>query len=109
MLNDSQGAHMTVSIEQMAAALDSTFVAHTAAGEIALTLVEASEAPRRGLPAHLRTPLTLILAGPAAPILDDDHYVLDHPVLGRNQWFMSPIASHAHAVQAGQRYQVIFS
>jgi hypothetical protein len=100
---------MTVSIEQMTTALESTFVAHTAAGEIALTLVEAREAPRRGIPAQFRTPMTLILAGPADPVLYDDHYFLDHPVLGRHQWFMSPIMSTAPgAGPARQRYQIIF-
>lgn len=101
---------MTVSIEQMTAALDSIFVAHTAAGEIALTLVAAREAPRRGMPVQFRTPMTLILTGPATPVLYDDHYVLDHAELGRHQWFMSPIAPAAPAAApAGQRYQVIFA
>lgn len=101
---------MTVSIEQMTAALESTFVAHTAAGAIGLTLIEASERPRRDMPAQFRTPMTLILDGPVTPILYDDHYVLDHPVLGRQQWFMSPIASNAPPGAAPrQRYQVIFA
>ena len=101
---------MTVTIEQMTAVLDSTFVAHTAAGAIALTLVEASERARNGLPAQFRTSLSLILTGPREPVLSDDHYVLDHPVLGRNQWFMAPIAPRpASTPAAHQRYQIIFS
>ncbi|RSZ55105.1 hypothetical protein HF313_24755 [Massilia atriviolacea] len=104
---------MTVSIEQFTGALDSAFIAHTAAGDIALTLVEATELPRRGLPEQFRTPLTLIFAGPPAPVLYDDHYVLDHPALGRHQWFMTPISSLASlprsAGPAGQRYQVVFA
>lgn len=100
---------MTVSIEQMAAALDSTFVAHTAAGEIALTLVEARQMPRRGLPERFLAPMTLILSGPADPVLYDDHYYLDHPVLGRHQWFMTPISSAPGAGPARQRYQIVFA
>ncbi|UUZ47833.1 hypothetical protein LP420_32760 [Massilia sp. B-10] len=44
------------------------------------------------MPQQFRTSLSLILTGPREPVLSDDHYVLDHPVLGRNQWFMAPIA-----------------
>lgn len=104
---------MTVSIEQATAALDSAFIAHTAAGPVALTLVEATELPRRGLPEQFRTPMTLILTGPQTPLLYDDHYVLDHPELGRHQWFMSPISSlaslHGSSAPAVQRYQVVFA
>jgi hypothetical protein len=103
---------MTVSIEQITTALDSTFVAHTAAGEIALTLVEAQQLPRRGLPEQFRAPMTLILTGPADPVLYDDHYYLDHPVLGRHQWFMTPISSMPAApcaTPARQRYQIVFA
>ncbi|MDM5179575.1 hypothetical protein PO883_20505 [Massilia sp. DJPM01] len=104
---------MTVSLEQLSGALDSAFIAHTAAGAIALTLVEAAELPRRGLPAQFRTPMTLIFSGPPTPVLYDDHYVLDHPVLGRHQWFMSPISSLAslpgNGAPSGQRYQVVFA
>ena len=109
----SRGCRMTVSIEQISSAIDSTFIAHTAAGQVALTLVEAAEQPRRGLPEQFRTPMTLILSGPPTPLLYDDHYYLDHPVLGRHQWFMSPISSPpplpGAAGPAAQRYQIVFT
>ena len=103
---------MNVSIEAMTGAVDSTFVAHTAAGEIALTLVSVQEGARHGLPEQFRTPLTLVLTGPATPVLYDDHYFLDHPVLGRNQWFMTPLLTPPalpDGQPARQRYQVMFS
>ena len=104
---------MTVSIEQMSAAIGSIFIAHTAAGEIALNLIEAKELPRRGLPEQFRTPMTLILSGPANPILNDDNYYLDHPVLGRHQWFMSPVLSMGAPAGGSaapqQQYQIIFA
>lgn len=102
-----------ITIEQLAGAVDTTFIAHTAAGEIALTLVEATQLPRNGLPEQFRTPLSLVLSGPLNPVLYDDHYYLDHPVLGRQQWFMSPISSlfplPGQPGPAVQRYQVVFS
>lgn len=104
---------MTVSIEKFTGALDSAFIAHTAAGAIALTLVEATQLPRRGLPEQFRTPMTLIFSGPPTPVLYDDHYVVDHPQLGRQQWFMSPISSLGSLPGGGapteQRYQVVFA
>ena len=102
---------MDISIAQFSEALDSIFVAHTSGGEVALTLVEARQAPRGTMPEQFRAPIVLLLSGPPAPVLHDDHYLLDHAVLGRNQWFMAPVSSPgaSHAESARQRYQIIFN
>ena len=64
---------------------------HTQAGALPLTLREAVERPRRGLPAHFKTPISLVFAGPATPMLTQDTYALDHAVLGNLQWTLVPL------------------
>lgn len=97
---------MNLSIEQFSAVLGTTFLAHTCAGAVELKLIAARESPRGGLPEQFRAPLLLLLEGPAAPLLHDDHYDLDHPDLGRNRWFMAPVADPG---ASGRRYQIIFN
>lgn len=83
---------MNMTAELMSPLVDSTFMAHTAAGVMALTLTEVKEMPRRGLPEQFRTPLSMIFAGPAEPVLYDGNYTVDHEQLGRIELYLSPIA-----------------
>ncbi|MEO7548238.1 MAG: hypothetical protein ABIT82_07440 [Ramlibacter sp.] len=86
---------MTISILDLSGLLGSSFTAHTSSGALELKLVEATEQPRRGLPDHLRTPLSLLFAGPPAVPLAQDNYDLDHPSLGRNRWMLVPVSQYA--------------
>ena len=93
------------------------FSAHTAAGIITLQLEKISELPRGGLPESLPTPLSLVFAGPAEPVLGDAQYYLDHPVLGRQLWYLSafseapflPVLSAVPPAPGKQQYQVLFA
>jgi len=64
------------------------------------------------LPEQFRTPLSLIFSGPEAVLLEAGTYRLEHPQLGRLEWYLWPIAPAfpARDEDAGrQRYQVNFS
>lgn len=101
-----------ITLEQLLPCLQTEFLAHCSGGLLALRLDEALELPRRGLPETFRTPLSLILSGPAQLLLEEGQYVLEHPLLGRQQWYLWPIAPAfpARAQDEGwQRYQVSFS
>jgi hypothetical protein len=82
---------MTFTIDELNAQLGSVFMVHTQAGALPLTLREASERPRRGLPERFKTPISLVFAGPANPMLTQDTYMLQHPVLGTLQWTLVPL------------------
>lgn len=84
---------MNITLELVAPLVDSVFMAHTAAGVVPLTLSEAKELPRRGLPEQFRTPLSLIFAGPSEPVLTDGNYTLDHAQLGRLELYLWPISA----------------
>lgn len=86
---------MTISILDLRALLGSSFIAHTSNGALELKLVEAVEQPRRGLPDHFRTPLSLLFAGPPPVQLVQDNYDLDHPSLGRHRWMLVPVSQYA--------------
>ena len=101
-----------ITLEQLLPCLQTEFLAHCSGGLLALRLDEALELPRRGLPETFRTPLSLIFSGPAQLLLEEGQYVLEHPLLGRQQWYLWPIAPAfpARAQDEGwQRYQVSFS
>lgn len=103
---------MEITLELMNPHVDSIFTAHTAAGLVPLTLSEAKELPRRGLPEQFRTPLAMVFAGPVEPVLYDGNYTLDHDQLGRIELFLSPIAPPlpARPSEIGKQcYQVSFS
>ncbi|MES2946025.1 MAG: hypothetical protein V4772_24420 [Pseudomonadota bacterium] len=91
---------MNISIHELSAAVGSRFIAHTQHGLLDLTLLEAIERPRRGLPAQFQTPLSLVFSGPNHLQLSQDTYVLDHPSLGRLQWMLVPISKYGLAYAA---------
>ena len=103
---------LMITLEELLPCLHTDFIVHAGDAPVALTLDEALELPRRGLPASLRTPLSLILSGPAQPLLEEGQAVLEHARLGRLDWYLWPIAAAfpARPEDAGrQRYQVSFS
>jgi hypothetical protein len=75
--------------------LNTVFHAHSVAGAIELTLVEATEKERRGLPTKFMVPISLVFTGPRHALLGQAVYFVDHPVLGRNQWLFAPINKYA--------------
>ena len=85
--------------------LNSIFVAHTAAGEIELKLIEATELARGQRPAEFPTPLSLIFSSDSDTILGQDTYALDHPELGRLHLTLTPVISG----KARPDYQAIIS
>jgi len=85
------------------------FTVQTSQGPFILKLVEAIEHPRRGLPEHLRTPLSLIFDGPAGVVLAHDTYQIAHPELGEHLLNMAPVLSGAGVPGAGPQYQILFS
>lgn len=109
---------MPLSCEEAQALIGQSFSVHTQQGPVELTLLEVQERPRRGLPQQFRTPLSLILTGPATVVLGQDQYYVDHPSLGRRQWMIvptfPPLPSQTPA-QAGADstplcyYEVLFS
>ena len=53
-----------ITLEQLLPCLQTEFLAHCSAGLLSLSLDEALELPRRGLPESFRTPLSLVLLAP---------------------------------------------
>jgi hypothetical protein len=90
-LFDGKNSGMQTTVVEFTAHLGSVFMVHTQAGALPLTLREAVERPRRGLPAHFKTPISLVFAGPATPMLTQDTYALDHAVLGNLHWTLVPL------------------
>ncbi len=100
---------MTISFQEINAQLGTVFIVHTQSGALELKLMEASERPRRGLPESFRTPFSLVFAGPAEPMLSQDNYFLDHPVLGRNQWMLVPVSKYALGAESDvPLYEAVF-
>ncbi|MDY0975296.1 hypothetical protein SOM61_09995 [Massilia sp. CFBP9012] len=85
------------------------FTVQTSQGPFTLKLVEAVEHPRRGLPEHLRTPLSLIFDGPPDVVLAHDSYQIAHPELGTHVLDMAPVLPGAGAPGRGPQYQILFS
>lgn len=105
-------ASVAITLAELLPCLHSEFVVHTSGGTFPLTLDEAQELPRRGLPEQFRTPLSLIFSGPEPVLLEAGMYLLEHPQLGHVEWYLWPIAPAfpARDEDAGrQRYQVSFS
>lgn len=82
---------MTISLDQVSPLVGSQFVVHTEQGPVSLTLANATERPRHGLPAQFRTPLSLIFHGPASAQLGQGVFTFDHAALGRQQWMLVPV------------------
>jgi hypothetical protein len=87
---------MTILIQDIAPHhIGSVFTVDTQNGALPLKLIEAVERPRRGLPTQFRAPISLVFSGTSEWQLAQDCYFVDHPVLGRVQWMLVPIAKHA--------------
>jgi hypothetical protein len=86
---------MVMSIEQCVAQLGSAFEVQTQHGVLALTLVEATERPRRGLPPRFCAPVSLVFQGPAHLVLAQDVYPMSHPVLGDWHWTLVQVAPYS--------------
>lgn len=100
---------MEFTLAQFAPLVGAAFTVHTSHGPFALTLVDASEQPRRGRPAHLRTPLSLLFDGPAGVVLAHDNYRIAHPDLGEHLLNMAPVMSGAGVPGAGPQYEIVFA
>jgi hypothetical protein len=100
---------MLITLEIVQPLVGSHFTAHTSAGQVELLLSQAEERPRGGLPAHLRTPLSLLFSGPASPQLGQDNYTLEHPALGQVVWFMVPVMAAGTPTPPGMAYEVLFA
>lgn len=100
---------MHFSLAQFLPLVGSSFTVHTSHGPFALRLIEAFEAPRRGLPAQLRTPLSLIFDGPAGAELAHDDYRVAHPALGEHVLNIVPILPGPGGRPGAPRYQILFS
>lgn len=99
---------MTMTLDQVAPLVGREFIVHTSHGAIALCLAEATERPRRGLPEQFRTPLSLILDGPAGIILEQGNYHIDHPLFGGQPCCIVPVMAPIPGASAMPRYQIIF-
>lgn len=99
---------MSISFEPVNALVGSTLVVHTQHGPVELTLAEATERPRRGLPASFRTPFSLVFHGPQAVQLVQDLYAVEHPALGRHEWMLVPIGP-TDAAPDVPRYEAVFA
>lgn len=103
---------MSVSLEQVAPLVGSSFMVRTQQGPVELTLASASERSRRGLPAQFRVPLSLIFHGAASAQLAQGLFHFDHPLLGPQQWMLTPVLAEPDAAGAGSgcaHYEVYFS
>ncbi len=86
---------MSNTIAQFKSVLNSNFTVYTAKGAIELSLREAVEKQRPGLPSHFNAPISLVFAGPRHAILVQAAYYFDHLIIGRNQWLLAPINKYA--------------
>lgn len=100
---------MQFSLAQFAPLVGAGFTVHTSHGPFVLTLVQAEERPRRGLPDHLRTPLSLIFDGPAEVTLAQDNYRVAHPAIGEHLLSIVPVLPAPGATPGRPQYQVLFS
>jgi len=82
---------MSFTFEKAQSLIGSSFIVHTSVGTVELRLLEAEEIARPGLPAGYRTPMVLIFSAPSNPILAQDNYYFDHPMLGRSFWSVAPV------------------
>lgn len=100
---------MEFSLAQFEPLVGTDFTVQTSHGLFILKLAEAVEYPRRGLPEHLRTPLSLIFDGPPGVVLAHDNYRIVHPALGEYVLNMAPVMSGAGLPGGGPQYQILFA
>jgi hypothetical protein len=97
---------MPLTIDQLSPHVGSIFTARTAGGDVPLTLVEAVERPRHGLPARFATPLSLLLRAPEGVQLAQAAFEREHAALGKNVWMLVPVMG---ATPEQPDYEVILS
>lgn len=78
-------------------------------GPVQLTLVEARESARRGLPQQFRTPLSLIFDGPNHIVLSHDTYQVQHAAMGEQLLNIAPVLGQPGAAAHLPQYQVLFN
>ncbi|CAH0240858.1 hypothetical protein SRABI118_02711 [Massilia sp. Bi118] len=100
---------MQFSLAQFEALIGAGFTVHTSHGPFVLTLAQAVERPRRGLPDHLRTPLSLVFDGPTEVTLAQDNYLLAHPAIGEHLLNIVPVLAQAGAPPGRPQYEILFS
>jgi hypothetical protein len=100
---------MEFSLAQFQLLVGAGFTVHTSHGPFVLTLAEACERPRRGLPEHLRTPLSLIFDGPAEVTLAQDNYLVAHPAIGQHLLSIVPVMAGPGAAAGRPQYQILFT
>jgi hypothetical protein len=102
---------MNPSLDQFAPLVGTNFMVHTQIGLIDVQLSEATELPRRNLPEQFRTPLSLIFVGSSDVPLQQDTYLIEHPALGRHQWFIVPVSfgSPASTNDNKRYYEILFA
>jgi Ser/Thr protein kinase RdoA (MazF antagonist) len=100
---------MDFSLAQFEPLVGADFTVHTSHGPFVLKLAEASERPRRGLPEHLRTPLSLIFDGPAGVVLGHDNYLLAHPAIGQHVLNIVPVLPAPGRPPGRPQYQILFA
>jgi hypothetical protein len=100
---------MEFSLAQFEPLVGTGFTVHTSHGPFVLTLAEAYEGPRRGLPDHLRTPLSLIFDGPAGVLLSHDSYLVAHPAIGQHMLDVMPVQAAPGGPAGKPQYQILFS
>jgi hypothetical protein len=100
---------MEFSLARFAPLVGTGFTVHTSHGPFVLTLVQAVERPRHGLPDHLRTPLSLIFDGPAQVTLAQDNYLVAHPAIGEHLLSIVPVLAAPGAPPGRPQYQILFN
>lgn len=100
---------MEFSLAQFAPLVGTDFTVQTSHGPLILKLAEAIEYPRRGLPGHLRTPLSLIFDGPPGVVLAHDNYRIAHPGMGEHLLNMAPVMPSAGVPGGGPQYEILIA
>lgn len=100
---------MSISFELIKPLVGSYFNLQTAVGSVQIKLVQAQEKERRGLPAQFRTPFSLLFSGPTSPLLVQDTYQMEHPLLGSQAWMLVPVMSTAPELEGAMAYEVLFA
>lgn len=100
---------MTFTLAQFEPLVGTAFGIQTSHGAFLLTLAEARTYPRRGLPDHLPTPLSLIFDGPPGVILAHDNYLLTHPDIGESLLNLAPVMPAPGAPADRPQYQVLIA
>jgi hypothetical protein len=100
---------MAFTLAQFEPLVGAAFDVRTSHGALALTLAEARTYPRRGLPDHLPTPLSLIFDGPPGVVLAHDDYLVAHPAIGQAVLNIVPVMPGGGAPAGRPQYQILIA